>query len=354
MQKQKLLLYGANGYTGQLIIEEALAKDIKPVLAGRSENALKPLADKFGLEYRAFSLENVALVKEKLSDIAVVLHAAGPFVHTYEAMLQACLETKTHYLDITGEYQVFEGCKLKDTAAQHAGIMVLPGVGFDVVPSDCLGAQLKEKLQDATHLKLSFASVKSGFSRGTAKTMVEGLHEGGMIRKEGKLQKVPSAYKVADINYGAFTTVAATIPWGDISTAYTSTGIPNIEVYMGATPALVKQMQRSNYLHWLFKMKWVKNILKGQIDKRKPGPNEKQRTEGKTFFWGEVSNSKNETIVARMQTPEGYKLTSITAVLIAKKVLEGNFKPGYQTPATAYGSGLILEVPECKIKFGDY
>jgi short subunit dehydrogenase-like uncharacterized protein len=354
MQKQKLLLYGANGYTAGLIIEEALSKGIRPVLAGRSANALKPLADRFGLDYRVFVLDSLPAIKEKLSDIAVVLHAAGPFIFTYQNMLQACLETGTHYLDITGEYQVFEGCKLKDAAAKQAGIMVLPGVGFDVVPSDCLAAGLKEKMQDATHLKLSFASVKSGFSRGTAKTMVEGLHEGGMIRKDGKLTKVPAAFKVATIDYGAFKIVAATIPWGDISTAYTSTGIPDIEVYMGATPALVTQMKRSNYLHWLFKMRWVKNILKGQIDKRKPGPDEKQRTQGKTFFWGEVTNSKNESIVARMQTPEGYKLTAITAVLIAGKVLNGNFKPGYQTPATAYGSGLILEVPGCNIKFGDY
>ena len=348
IMKNQILLYGATGYTGKLIIEVLLSKGIKPLIAGRNANALKELADKFGLSFEAFELSNTQKLEDVLAQCKVVIHAAGPFIHTYQKMLDACIKTKTHYLDITGEYQVFEGCAAKDAEAKAAGIMVTPGVGFDVVPSDCLANYLKAKLPDATSLQLAFAGLKSGFSRGTAKTMIEGLDEGGKIRKEGKLTEVPAAYKVQEINFGAFKTVAATIPWGDISTAYRSTGIQNIEVFMGVTPALVSNMKRSNYLRWLFKFSFVKSFLKAQVDKRKPGPSEKQREEGKSFFWGRVENAAGKSVEARLQTHEGYKLTALTSVLIAEKVLNDNFKAGYQSPAMAYGKDLILEVEGCR------
>jgi short subunit dehydrogenase-like uncharacterized protein len=348
--KDKLLLYGANGYTGKLIIEECLAHNIHPVLSGRNENQLRELSEKFNLEYRAVSLDNSELLENTLHDIKVVLHAAGPFIFTAKPMLEACLKTHTHYLDITGEYQVFEMCAARTDEAKLAGIMVMPGVGFDVVPSDCLAVHLKKMLPSAIELKLAFAGLKSGFSRGTAKTMVENLGNGGLVRIDHRLTTVENAYNVMKVNFGDFQMQAATIAWGDLSTAYISTGIPNIETYMGVTSGMVKQMKRANYLGWLFRMRWVKDFLKNQVDKRKPGPDEKQRTEGRSYFWGRVCDNAGNVKSAVLQTSEGYLLTAKTATLIASKVLQNNFKAGYQTPATAYGEGLILEIPGTKIK----
>jgi short subunit dehydrogenase-like uncharacterized protein len=347
--KDKLLLYGANGYTGQLIIEESLRNNIKPILAGRSEKKLTSLAEQYGLEYKVFALEETEKLEQSLQNVKVVLHAAGPFIYTCKPMLQACLNTQTHYLDITGEYQIFEFCASRNDEAKQKGIMVMPGTGFDVVPSDCLAAYLKKNLTTAIDLKLAFAGLKSGFSRGTAKTMVEGLGYGGMVRIDHKLINVQNAYQSMNVDFGDFKTIAATIPWGDLSTAYISTGIPNIEVYMGITPQLLKQMQRSNYLGWLFRQRWVKNILLKQIDKRKPGPSEKQREEGRSYFFGRVADNAGNVKTAILKTPEGYKLTALTSVNIAKKVLENNFKPGYQTPSTAYTEKLILEIPNCSL-----
>jgi short subunit dehydrogenase-like uncharacterized protein len=350
MKKDKLLLYGAYGYTGKLIIEECLKKGIHPVLSGRNENKLLELAGNYNLEHRTLSLENSTELEHNLHDICVVLHAAGPFIHTARPMLESCLHTKTHYLDITGEYQVFEMCAARTDEAKTAGIMVMPGVGFDVVPSDCLAVHLKKRLPSAIELKLAFAGLKSGFSRGTAKTMIENLGDGGLVRIDHKLTNVPNAYNVMTVNFGDFQMLASTISWGDLSTAYISTGIPNIETYMGVTPSMVKQMQRANYLGWLFRMRWVKDFLQKQIDKRKEGPDEQQRTEGRSYFWGRVCDNAGNVRVSVLQTPEGYSLTAKTATLIASKVLAGNFKAGYHTPATAYGEGLILEVQGCKMK----
>jgi short subunit dehydrogenase-like uncharacterized protein len=265
-------------------------------------------------------------------------------------MLESCLHTRTHYLDITGEYQVFEMCAARTDEAKAAGIMVMPGVGFDVVPSDCLAVHLKKRLPSAIELKLAFTGLKGGFSRGTAKTMIENLGDGGLVRIDHKLTVIPHAYNVMTVNFGDFQMLASTISWGDLSTAYISTGIPNIETYMGVTPSMLKQMQRANYLGWLFRMRWVKDFLQKQVDKRKEGPDEQQRTEGRSYFWGRVCDNAGNVKVSLLQTPEGYLLTAKTATLIASKVLDGKYKTGYQTPATAYGEGLILETPGCKMK----
>lgn len=345
----KILLYGAYGYTGQLIIEQALQQHLSLTLAGRDAVKLKAVAEKYNLEYQVFSLAEKEKLEQALSDVSIVIHAAGPFIHTVNDMVNACLKTKTHYLDITGEYQVFEYCASRNQEAQEAGIMLMPGTGFDVVPSDCLANYLKQKLPSAILLKLAFAGLNTGFSRGTAKTMVEGLGYGGMVRMDHKLVNVPNAFKHEEINFGTFKTLAATIPWGDLSTAYHSTKIPNIEVYMGVNEKLLKQMKRANYLGWFFRMSWVKKFLKNQIDKRKPGPNQQQRLAAKSFFWGSVTDNAGNLRTAILQTPEGYTLTAITSVLIAKKILQGNVKPGFQTPATAYGYHLIQEVPGCQI-----
>lgn len=350
--KDKLLIYGANGYTGKLITEEALKNNIQPVLAGRTLSKVQPLAEEYGLAYEIFTLEETEKLEEALQNIKVVLHCAGPFIHTCKPMLQACLNTKTHYLDITGEYQIFEFCASRNDEAKQSGIMVMPGTGFDVFPSDCLAMHLKKSLPSAIDLKLAFAGLKSGFSRGTAKTMVEGLGYGGTVRIDHKLTSVPNAYQSMYVDFGDFKTLAVTIPWGDLSTAYVSTDIPNIEVYMGVTPAQLKQMQRSNYLGWLFRQRWVKNFLQKQIDKRNPGPSEKQREEGRSYFWGKVTDNAGNVKAAVLKTPEGYKLTALTSVNIAKKVLENNFKTGYQTPSTAYSEKLILEIPACSLHEG--
>jgi short subunit dehydrogenase-like uncharacterized protein len=258
-------------------------------------------------------------------------------------MAQACLITQKHYTDITGEISVFEGLAKLDEKGVAAGIMILPGVGFDVVPSDCLAAHLKKRLPSATHLQLAFASDKGGLSRGTFKTMVEGMGFGGAIRKNGKIISVPLHEGITEIDYGNFRLLSIRIPWGDVSTAFYSTGIGNIDVFRGADKNLINQVKMSKYLNWLLRKRAVKNYLIKKIDKKPAGPDKKRRSESKMFLWGKVWDDQQEK-VTRLETIEGYTLTAKTSVLIAQKILSGNVKPGFQTPSKAYGSDLILEV----------
>src|SRR5438045_96693 len=120
-RSESFLIYGANGYTGELIAREAVRRGLKPVIAGRNADKLAPLAKELGLQSRAFPLD-----KPRLDGIDAVLHCAGPFVHTSAPMVRACLDAGVHYLDITGEIAVFEAIMSMNDAAIHAGVTLIP------------------------------------------------------------------------------------------------------------------------------------------------------------------------------------------------------------------------------------
>ena len=335
------LIYGANGYTGELITRFAAERGLKPILAGRNEAKISELAGKYGFEYRVFSLDDDAKLDAALREVDMVLHCAGPFSITSKPMVKACLRHKKHYTDITGEIAVFESTASVDKKALDAGVMLMPGVGFDVVPSDCLARHLKDRLPSASNLSLAFYGM-GRLSHGTAATMTMNVGKGGAIRKDGKITSVPAAWKTRKIDFGEVTKTGVTIPWGDVATAFYSTGIPNIEVFTVVPPSNLKMMKMSRYLGWLLAMGPFQSYLQSKIPAG--GPSDAERGKGKTLLWGEVSDLDGNRVESRLQGPEGYTLTAIAALNIAEKILAGDFKPGYQTPAKAYGADLIMEI----------
>jgi short subunit dehydrogenase-like uncharacterized protein len=335
------LIYGANGYTGEMITRYAVACGLKPVIAGRNAIAIEELAKKHHLDYRVFSLDETARLDAALQDVDMVLHCAGPFSLTSRQMVEACLRNKKHYTDITGEIAVFEAMAALDDKARASEIMIMPGVGFDVVPSDCLARHLKDRLPSATHLSLAFYGM-GRISHGTQATMTMNIGRGGAIRKDGKITPVTAAWKTREIDFGEVKKTGVTIPWGDVSTAYYSTGIPNIEVFTVLPKQNLKMLKLSRYLGWLLATKRVQDYLQKQIPPG--GPSDEERATGKTYLWGEASDLTGNRVEARMQTPEGYTITALAALNIVQKILDGNFKPGFQTPAKAYGADLVLEI----------
>lgn len=337
------LLYGSYGYTGQLITEECRRLNLDVILGGRNKQQLAEQSRQTNYPYEVCDINHHHALRKILNKVALVLHCAGPFRYTAEQMVKACLDSGVHYTDITGEYEVFEKLAQCDALARQKNIMVMPGTGFDVVPSDCLAVYLKNQIPDAIHLQLAFTALKGGISRGTRKSMIEGLGYPGKIRKDGRLTDIQPGDKVMKVDFGAFRQTVLCIPWGDVSTAWYSTGIPNIEVYAGASPNLIKWARRMSYLNWLLRMRAVKNYLLRQADK-KQGPSPEKIMQGKSYLWGKVWNAKGQSVEARLETLNGYLLTAKTSVLIARKILNQNFKPGFQTPAMAYGPDLIMEI----------
>jgi short subunit dehydrogenase-like uncharacterized protein len=332
------LIYGANGYTGELIAREAVRRGHKPVLAGRNAEKLAALAKELGLESRAFPLD-----KPRLDGIEAVLHCAGPFVHTSAPMVRACIDSGAHYVDITGEIPVFEEIMAMTDDAARAGVTLIPGVGFDVVPTDCLGAMLAARLPGATELELAFYSPGAELSRGTLKTMIESIGDGGAIREDGKIVRVPPAYDMKEIPFSIGPRMAMTIPWGDVSTAFHTTGIPNIRVYTAASPKSIARMRRLRPFFPLLAIKPIKRLLQSYANRRS-GPGEERRASGRTYLWGRVSDGKRE-VTMTMTTPEGYAFTAISALTAIEQLLASPKRPGAFTAAKFFGPEFVTTLP---------
>lgn len=344
MREFQLVLYGSYGYTGELIVQECRRHNLSVLLVGRNEAKLKAQSASSNFPYQVADVTDHKKLVSILQRASLLIHCAGPFQFTAHPLAKACFEAGTHYTDISGEFEVFESLAQLHEEAKTKQLLVMPGVGFDVVPSDCLAIHLKNRLPSATHLQLAFTMGKGGLSRGTSKTMIEGMGNGGHIRENGQLRNITLGEKTMEINFGAFTRTTLCIPWGDISTAWRSTGIPNIEVYSGVSASAIRGARLSNYLGWLLRSRWVKNLLHKQIDKKPAGPSEKRRSEGRSYLWGKVWDASGKECETRLETINGYSLTAKTAVLIAQKILASPIKAGYSTPALYFGADLILEI----------
>jgi len=330
-----LLVYGAYGYTGELVARRAVERGLAPVLAGRDSERLARLARELGCEWRAFPLSDAESVRRGISGAAAVLHCAGPFARTARPMAEACIGERVHYLDITGEVPVFEALLAMSPAAQHAGVMLLPGAGFDIVPTDCLAAHLVRRLPGARALVLAIGGF-GGVSRGTARTMLEGAgsawapHPGVPARRTFDLGSGPVA--------------AVAVPWADAFTAPRSTGVADVTVYLVAGLPFRALLRAAPLLAPLLRPRLVREAVAAIMTggERGPGPEELARP---TVVHGEAVDASGRRVAARQRQPQGYALTALVAVEIAERVLRGDARPGWQTPATAYGPDLVLAVP---------
>jgi saccharopine dehydrogenase (NAD+, L-lysine-forming) len=345
------LLYGANGYTGELIARRAAELGMHTVLAGRDGDTVAALAAGLGLEHRAFPLTDPGAVRHGVADMDAVLHCAGPFIETSRPMVAACLDTATHYLDITGEIPVFEAVLGRGEAARRAGAVLLPGVGFDVVPTDCTAARLARAVPDAHELELAFVS-DGALSRGTARTMIKSLPHLGAVRRDGRIVPVPAAWDAKQIELplpdgGTLRRWVMTIPWGDVSTAFHTTGIPNIRVYSGAPPKTIRRLRRLRpllpLLGWA-PLKALQLRLAERHFAEHRGPDAAARASGCVHVWGRATAPDGRSAVASLTAPEGYELTVRAALECLRRVLAGDAEPGAHTPAGVFGPELVESI----------
>jgi short subunit dehydrogenase-like uncharacterized protein len=334
------LLYGSTGFVGDSIARLAVQKGIRPILAGRNAEKVKTQAHELGLEHRVFDLEDARAIDSALEDVSVVLHCAGPYIHTFKPMVEGCLRVGRHYLDITGEIPVYEAIADLDTQARTQGVMLLPGVGFDVVPTDCLAAHLKRRLLSATHLTLAFHSKgPADPPPGTLKTIVEMIPYGNKVRHNGRLAF--SRRKTRMIDFGQGPVEATMLTWGDVFMAFHSTSIPNIEDYAVLPKEMIQQMNMTDRLRPLFKLSPVRNFVKRGM---KGGSTSEERARTQVTVWGEVQDDEGNTALSRLHGPEAGSIwTGLAAVAAIQKVLNGDTIPGFQTPALAYGPDFVLE-----------
>ncbi|WP_044278282.1 saccharopine dehydrogenase family protein [Myxococcus stipitatus] len=341
------LLYGASGYTGRLIAEEAVRRGHRPVLSGRSLEKLTPLAEALGLEVRPAALEDPRQLSAALKDLPLVLHAAGPFVRTAEPMRQACLAQGVHYQDITGEIPVFEGSFRLDAEAKARGVSLMSGVGFDVVPTDCLARYVADLVPGATELEIAISG-GSQASAGTAKSVVLQLPEGGKARRGGVLVSYPLGQGIRRLRFDDKERTVMPIPWGDLSTAYRTTGIENITTLMAVRSTSAQVLRwTAPVLREALKVGLVRDRVLRLIDSRVHGPTAETREKVRSHIWAQARAPDGRSSQAWLQVPEGYLFTARAAVLAVEELL-AQPTPGALTPAGAFGADFVLRVEGCR------
>jgi len=351
---QNWMIYGANGYTGALIAEEAVRRGHRPILSGRNREAVEALASRLRLPAAPCDLGHSESLRAAIAGCRLVLHCAGPFSQTSRPMLDACLAERAHYLDITGEIDVFSACFDRSAEAIQRGISVIPGVGFDVVPTDSVAAMLKEAVPGATSLVLAFEAT-GGPSLGTAKTSVAGLARGGRVRRQGKLTEVPLAFKTRTFLRNGTPRLAMTIPWGDVFTAGITTGIPDIEVYMATSPATIANARRFNWLRPLLRFGPVFRFIEARMIASVQPPSAERRSRTNCYIWGEAEGPSGRKAAIEIETPNGYDLTVTAALGIVEHILDTPAvppKPGYLTPSQLMGPRYVLGLPGVFVKAG--
>jgi len=350
------MIYGATGYTGRRIAFEAVKRGLRPVLAGRHPQRVASLGQQLECPTRVFDLSSVENILANITDCRCLLNCAGPFAETASSLVSASLRAGCHYLDITGEIDVIEHIASRHEEAVCRDIALLPAVGFDVVPTDALAVHLKKAMPEANTLLLAFTSTGS-LSPGTAKTMWQVIQKGGRIRKNGRLRSVPLAWKSRRIPFPSGRRWAALVPWGDVASAWYSTGIPNIEVYLAMPRSAIAVLKLAQPMIASFASassganveKLIRAILRlppagagdGVDALRSPNVKLLRHVE----LWGCVRDLQGRTITGTMLTPDGYEFTVSAALAAVERVLKEEIAPGFATPTEAFGMDFALGLP---------
>lgn len=338
------MIYGATGYTGRLVAQLAVERGHQPILAGRSADKLIPLADKLRLPYRVFPLDDPQHIVQHIADVDIVYHAAGPFAQTSAPMLKACLLSKTHYLDITGEITVFETVFDHAEAARAEGILLLPGVGFDVVPTDCLAKIVSDKLPTATCLEIAISSL-THISSGTGRSALGIIANGGLVRRNGRLEHLPLGQGGRRIFFPNGPIHVLPIPWGDLSTAFRTTGIPNITTYMAVPKPFIHLAQWGGPSAQRFlSSSFIQRLGRAVMNWLLTGPDETTRRNNRAYVWARASDTNGEYVEAWLETAEPYQFTAMAGVMAIERLMEKPLNSGALTPALALGADFVLSI----------
>ncbi|MCX2731537.1 saccharopine dehydrogenase NADP-binding domain-containing protein [Saccharopolyspora sp. NFXS83] len=309
----RLLVYGATGYTGRLVAQHAAAIGLDVTVAGRDPGRVTALADELGVEARTFGTGDA---RDALADVDCLLNVAGPFRHTARPLMDACLDAGVHYLDTTAEFATFALAQSLDEQATHAGIMLMSGTGWDVVPSDCLALHATRRVTEPETLTIALC-VTGGFSRGSLASAAGIEDLGTYVRRSGRLARLETAAPRA-FDFGNGPEECLPVSMGDLITAPKSTGLGDVEVYLGTD--------------------------KGFSATEADGPSEAERARGHYLALAEVTGGDGRVARSLVTTPTGYTFTQHSSVEIARRVLSGQFRPGFQSPASAYGPELVTAI----------
>lgn len=307
-----LMIYGATGYTGRMAAEHAKTQGLPLVIAGRNPKQLAVLAKQLDVPYRVFTTD--APIANALDGIDVLLNVAGPFAQTADPLMHACIKAGVDYLDITAEINVYRLAEQLGSEAAAAGVMLLPGVGWDVVPSDCLAMHVASRVQHPQSLRIAL-QVPGAMSRGSAKSVGAIIGAGVLARVDGQLVATPDA-QPQPLDFGAGPVLCAPLSFGDLVTAWHSTAIANIAMFVHISGEAFPE---------------------GDLSLLPDGPTAEQRDAHRARAVAEATGIDGKVVRSVIETVNGYTYTPLVAVEAARRVLSGERSEGFETPAHLFG-----------------
>ena len=321
-----LMIYGATGYTGRMAAEHAAAAGLDLVLGGRDHTRLAALAHELGADHRPFDLDNDDAIDAALSDITVVLNCAGPFLRTAKPLMEAAIRSHTHYLDVAAELDSYQLAEEFDSTAREAGVMLLPGSGGSVAMLGCLAGHAAQRVNNPQHVHIAL-HVAGSMSRGSAISAAQNLTTDCLQRLDGRLMaRNPDDRRDFDFGCGAISCSATTLP--DLVTIWRATGIPHIETFVYASGDAFPQ---------------------GDLAALPDGPSADQRDADRYHAAVEVTGEDGAVARSVLDTVNGYTFTPLAAAEAARRVLHGEHRPGFHTPAALFGTSFAETIADTRI-----
>lgn len=337
------MIYGAYGYTGRLVAAEAVRRGHRPLLAGRDGARLRELGVRLGLDWRAFALDDHAAVERGLTGVDVVLNTAGPFDSTSRPLLEAAIVLGTSYADISGELDVYEAIFARAEEIRRAGIAVVLGVGFDVVPTDCLAVRAARELGGAESLEIAVGTT-GGASGGTLRATVRMAGLGGRTRRDGELAPEPVGSRTLSIHLPAGDRGMISAPLGDLASAYRSAGAPTISTFLIVPPGLRAVASAGARIGaWLATIQPIQKGVDALIRRFVDGPDAEALATSRTESWVRAVNG-GASVEFMLDAPGGYTYSRASAVSAVEHLVVAR-RPGVMTPAQAFGEAFIDEIP---------
>jgi short subunit dehydrogenase-like uncharacterized protein len=322
----KVMIYGATGYTGRMAALRASDIGLDPVLAGRDGELLRALASDLGVLHRVSSLDDEDQVQLVLKGVDILLNCAGPFARTARPLMAACLKTGTHYLDIAAELDSYQLAGKMNDEAMEAGVMLMPGCGGSVAMLGSLAAHAVERVSYPVSLRIAL-HVSGAMSRGSAISASQNLTAQCLMRKADALTPRDPG-ELRDFNFGNNQASCFPVTLPDLITIAHQTGIPDIETYIHVSGDAFPE---------------------GDLAALSDGPNLQEREANRYQAAVEVLDRYGTTTRAFLDTVNGYTFTPLAAIEAARRVLDGEFQPGFQTPVGLFGSGFAETIADTRI-----
>jgi short subunit dehydrogenase-like uncharacterized protein len=323
---KKLMIYGATGYTGRMAAQRASAAGTPLILAGRNQAALASLAASLDAEYRVFPLDDIAVIDRSLHGVGVLLNCAGPFVRTAEVLMGAGIRNNVHYLDVAAELDGYRLAEVLDARARAAGVMLLPGSGGSVAMLGCLAGHTVARTNNPLSIRVAM-HVSGGLSRGSAVSAMASVTAETLARADGKLV-IQSAGAIRQLDFGKGPVNCFQVTLPDLITIWRATNVPNIEAFVHVTGDGFPQ---------------------GDLSALPDGPSEQERLDHRYQAVVEVTSTDGDVVRSVLDTVNGYTFTAAAAAEAGRRVLAGEHRPGFQTPAMLFGSGFAETIADTTI-----